>query len=98
MESASTSEAFTIDITPPIPGKFFVGYEHINDKTIVGNNIPVIVEGFEDPESGIDMINVRIAGINTDYVSNTIVERGLYKIKLPQDLKDGYEYKAIIQV
>lgn len=98
MESASTSEAFTIDITPPIPGKFFVGYEQINDKTIVGNNIPVIVEGFEDPESGIDMINVRIAGINTDYVSNTIVERGLYKIKLPQDLKDGYEYKAIIQV
>lgn len=58
----------------------------------------MIVEGFEDPESGIDMINVRIAGINTDYVSNTIVERGLYKIKLPQDLKDGYEYKAIIQV
>lgn len=98
MESASTSEAFTIDITPPIPGKFFVGYEQINDKTIVGNNIPVIVEGFEDPESGIDMINVRIAGINTDYVSNTIVERGLYKIKLPQDLKDGYEYKTIIQV
>lgn len=58
----------------------------------------MIVEGFEDPESGIDMIKVRIDGINTDYVSNTIVDRGLYKIKLSQDLKDGYEYRATIQV
>lgn len=98
LESVSTSDAFTIDITPPIPGKFFVGNEKSSDKTIVGNNIPVNVEGFEDPESGVDMINVRIAGINTDYVSNTIVDKGLYKIKLSQDLKDGYEYRATIQV
>lgn len=49
---------------------------------IVGNNIFVIVEGFEDLESGIDMINVWIVGINMDYVLNIIVERGLYNIKL----------------
>ncbi|XP_062567668.1 LOW QUALITY PROTEIN: uncharacterized protein LOC134229901 [Saccostrea cucullata] len=97
LESLSSSAVFTVDLSPPIPGRFIIGYKDSEVK-ISRNTLPVLIENFEDPESGIDRITIRVDGVNKNYTSDFIVKDGYSHIKFNENVTDGYIYKAIISV
>lgn len=92
------SSPFTVDLTPPIPGRFFIGFQSGFEKEITKDSIPVFVENFRDDESGIDKIDIRVGEIFKDYISNLDVERGHIRIKISDTLLDGHKYTAALRV
>ncbi|XP_061196785.1 uncharacterized protein LOC133205060 [Saccostrea echinata] len=97
LESLSSSPVLTVDLSPPIPGRFVIGYRDSEVK-FSRNSLPVLIENFEDPESGIDQITIQVDGVNGNYTSNFIVKDGHSHIKINENVTDGYTYKAILSV
>lgn len=98
LESLSSSSLFTVDLTPPTPGSFIIRYRGENAVKTSDDIIPVELENFEDPESGIDQFTIRINGPRENYVSTLMVENGQFYIRMKEDMTDGHEYKATVLV
>jgi hypothetical protein len=98
LESLSSSELFTVDITPPTSGRFVIRYQRENAVTTSGDILPVELENFEDPESGIYQFTIHINGHTHDFMPNLMVENEQFHIRMKDDMKDGHRYTATVWV
>lgn len=89
---------FTVDVTPPSGGKFYIG-DVLQKKYISSHIITIHWRGFADDESNVQKFECCVISSNGDIVVPfTAAEGSSMIINNNQTLIDGHSYKGILKV